>query len=54
MVERRAFKKSDFGVLPKETIRLLPPLARDMAEVSIAATPLREMVRVVDWLTRLI
>jgi hypothetical protein len=52
--ERGAFKKSDFGVFSKESIGLLPPLAREVAEVSIAATPLRDMVKAVDWLARLL
>lgn len=54
LAERRAFKKRDFGVFSKETIGLLPPLAREVAEVSIAVTPLREMVKTVDWLARLL
>ena len=53
-IRTRAFKKSEFGLFSKETIGLLPPLARDVAEVSIAVTPLREMVKTVDWLTRLL
>ena len=54
LAQTRAFKKSEFGLFSKETIGLLPPLARDVAEVSIAATPLRDMVKAVDWLARLL
>jgi CRISPR/Cas system-associated endonuclease Cas1 len=54
LAERRAFKKSEFGVFSKETIGLLPPLAREVAEVSVKVTPLREMVKLVDWVIRII
>jgi CRISPR/Cas system-associated endonuclease Cas1 len=51
LAERRAFKKSEFGVFSKE---ILPPLAREVAEVSVKVTPLREMVKMVDWVIRII
>jgi CRISP-associated protein Cas1 len=53
LADRRVFKKRDFGEFSKETIGLLPPLAREVTEVSVRATPLREMVKMVDWLTRI-
>ena len=53
MAGRRVFKKSDFGVFSKETIGLLPPLARDVTEVSIAA-PLPGLVKTADWLIRIL
>jgi hypothetical protein len=32
----------------------MPPLAREVAEVSVKVTPLREMVKMVDWVIRII
>jgi len=54
LVDGRAFKKSEFGVFSKKTVGLLPPLAREVAEVSVKTTPLRDMVKVVDWLVGLL
>jgi CRISPR/Cas system-associated endonuclease Cas1 len=54
LADGRTFKKSEFGVFSKETIGLLPPLAREVAEVSVKVTPLREMVKMVDWVIRII
>jgi CRISP-associated protein Cas1 len=54
LAEQKVFTRRSFGDFSKETIGLMPPLSREVAEVSVRVTPLREMVRVVDWLARII
>jgi CRISPR-associated endonuclease Cas1 len=54
MAERRAFKRYDFGIFANDGVGLLPPLAREIAELTIRTVTLKDMVKTVDWIAGLI
>jgi CRISPR/Cas system-associated endonuclease Cas1 len=55
-VEGRAFKRYDFGIFANDGVGLLPPLAKEIAELTVktATLILRDMVKTVDWVAGLI
>jgi hypothetical protein len=49
-----AFKRYDFGIFANDGVGLLPPLAKEVAGLTVRTVTLKDMVKTVDWLTRLI
>lgn len=54
IADERAFKRYDFGVFANDGVGLLPPLAREIAELTVRTVTLRDMVKTVDWIAGLI
>ena len=52
--EGRAFKRYDFGIFANDGVGLLPPLAKEIAELTVKTATLRDMVKTVDWVAGLI
>ena len=54
-VSNHEFEKRDFLVFvhkitTETTVRLAPPLAKEIVDVAVRAVSVRECVKVVDWL----
>ena len=52
--ERRAFKRYDFSIFANDGVGLLPPLAKEVAGLTVRTVTLKDMVKTVDWLARLV
>ena len=52
--EGRAFKRYDFGIFANDGVGLLPPLAKEVAGLTVRTVTLKDMVKTVDWIVGLI
>jgi hypothetical protein len=49
-----AFKRYDFGIFANDGVGLLPPLAKEIAELTVKTVTLKDMIKTVDWIAGLI
>jgi CRISPR/Cas system-associated endonuclease Cas1 len=54
MAGERAFKRYDFGIFANDGVGLLPPLAKEIAELTVRTVTLKDMVKTVDRIAGLI
>ena len=53
-MRREGHSRYDFGIFANDGVGLLPPLAKEIAGLTVRAVTLREMVKTVDWIAGLI
>lgn len=52
--EGRSFKRYDFGIFANDGVGLLPPLAKEIAGLTVKTVTLKDMVATVGWMAGLI
>ena len=51
---RWVFRKGDLRLIDEGIVRLAPAIMKEVAAVTIGAIPLKDMIRTVEWVARLI